>query len=248
MFAKVFSQIYDSSIVESPETRFTFMDFLVLSDMNGVVDMTHEAISRRTNRPIELIRSTIAELEKPDERSRTPDFKGARLIRLDDHRDWGWMIVNYKQFRDIANSEQKRAKTLARVHKHRGINDRNALKRSVTPSNASNAMQKQREEVEGDAKESQMLIEAWNKTNSIPAARITEKRRKSINARLGDSYFRDNFETAISKIAASDFCAGKNDRGWRPDIDWFLRPDSIVRTMEGKYDNRDKPKANTSCL
>jgi hypothetical protein len=138
MFAKIFAQIYDSSIVESPETRFTFMDFLVLSDQNGVVDMTHEAIARRTNRPLEVIRKTISELEGPDERSRSPEFKGARIKRLDDHRDWGWMIVNFNFFREIASEEQRRQKTLARVHKLRGkkkLENCNALKRSVTIGN-----------------------------------------------------------------------------------------------------------------
>ena len=142
MFAKIFSQIYDSSIVENPETRFTFMDFLVLADINGVVDMTHEAISRRTNRPIEIIRATIAELEGADTRSRTPDNEGRRIVRLDDHRDWGWMIVNYERFRKTASEEQRREKTLARVHKYRGKENCNA---PVTHLNAGNAMQKQKQ-------------------------------------------------------------------------------------------------------
>lgn len=121
MFAKVFSQIYDSSIVENPETRFTFMDFLILADCNGVVDMTHEAIARRTNRPIEVIRETIAELESPDHRSRTPDFDGSRIKRLDDHRDWGWFIVNFDRFRKIASEEQRREKTKMRMRKLRSV-------------------------------------------------------------------------------------------------------------------------------
>ncbi len=133
MFAKIFNQIYDSSIVESPETRFTFMDFLVLSDRNGVVDMTHEAIARRTNRPIELIRSTITELEGPDPRSRTADMNGARIYRLDDHRDWGWGIVNYDYFRKLASEDQRRQKTLQRVRKHR-VTQCNAVKRSCNDS------------------------------------------------------------------------------------------------------------------
>jgi hypothetical protein len=119
VFAKVFSQIYDSSIVENADLRFTFMDLLVLADQNGVVDMTHEAIARRTNRPIELIRKTISELEEGDPRSRSPKFKGARIKRLDSHRDWGWMIVNYARFRKIASGEQRREKTKARVEKFR---------------------------------------------------------------------------------------------------------------------------------
>jgi len=133
MFAKIFSQIYDSSIVENPEARFTFMDLLVLADINGVVDMTHEAIARRTNRPIEVIRETIRILESPDGKSRTPDENGVRLLRLDDHRDWGWEIVNYQKFRDIASEEQRREKTKLRTRKWRQIKEDS---NSVTPRDA----------------------------------------------------------------------------------------------------------------
>ncbi len=141
VFAKVFTQIFDSSIVEKPEVRFTFTDLLTLCDPDGVVDMTHEAIARRTNRPLQVIRDTIAELEGPDPRSRTKDFAGARIKRLDSHRDWGWLIINYRNFRKIASEEQRREKTLARVHKHRKSKEL----RSVTLCNAGNVMQKKRE-------------------------------------------------------------------------------------------------------
>ncbi len=152
MFAKIFNQIYDSSIVESPETRFTFMDFLILADRNGVVDMTHEAISRRTNRSLDIIHKTIAELEGADPRSRTPDMNGARIFRLDDHRDWGWGIVNYDYFRNLASEEQRREKTRQRVRKHRGVTQRNARvtqrndSSSPSASKSSSVSQKEIEE------------------------------------------------------------------------------------------------------
>ena len=149
MFAKIFTQIFDSSIREDPEARFTFMDLLILCDPNGVVDMTHESIAARTNRPLALIRSTIAVLESPDPRSRTPDNGGRRIVRLDEHRDWGWLIVNYQRFRETASDEQRREKTLARVRKYRAKHNELPL---VTPcnagatlGNASNAMQKQKQ-------------------------------------------------------------------------------------------------------
>ena len=116
---RYFAQIFDSSIVEKPEVRFTFMDLLVLADPDGVVDMTHEAIARRTNRPLEIIRATIAELEAPDPQSRTPDEDGARLKRLDTHRDWGWCIINFDRFHKLASEEARRAKTRERVTKYR---------------------------------------------------------------------------------------------------------------------------------
>ncbi len=119
MYGKIFSQIYDSSIVEHPETRFTLMDLVILSDRDGIVDMTHEAIARRTNRPIDVIRATIAELEGPDPRSRNPEHGGARIERLDDHRDWGWRISNHNHFRQIATMEQLKDRARERMHKVR---------------------------------------------------------------------------------------------------------------------------------
>lgn len=160
MFAKVFTQILDSSLAEDYQARHVFEDLLKLCDINGVVDMTHEAIARRTNVPLEIVKRGIAELEKADSRSRNPEFDGRRIMRLDEHRDWGWMICNYKHYRDIASEEQRREKTLVRVTRHRekvksgnaGVTPCNA---SVTPGNAwqprvtecdaSNAMQMQKQ-------------------------------------------------------------------------------------------------------
>lgn len=145
MYAKIFAQIFDSSIVEKPETRFTFMDMLVLADPNGVVDMTHEAIARRTNRPLEVIRATITELESPDGRSRTPTDDGRRLKRLDAHRDWGWIITNYDTFRRISSEEQRREKTKERTRNWRAQRDLELCDAPVTHGDAGDAMQKQRQ-------------------------------------------------------------------------------------------------------
>ena len=49
MFAKFFQSIFDSSIADDWQLRIVFQDLLVLADKEGVVDMTSEAISRRTN-------------------------------------------------------------------------------------------------------------------------------------------------------------------------------------------------------
>lgn len=156
MFAKVFTQILDSSIAEDYHVRLVFEDMLKLCDIEGDVDMTHESISRRTNVPLEIVRRSIAELEKADPRSRNPDNDGRRIVRLDEHRDWGWKILNYRYYRSIASDEQRRQKTKDRVQRHRsksGPNDecnadvtqRNGVKRDVTLGNAGNAMQRQRQ-------------------------------------------------------------------------------------------------------
>lgn len=110
MYAKIFASMYDGTLatVGPWEALVTFQQLLVLADRFGDVDMTAEAISRRTTIPLELINRGIAELEKPDERSRRPDFDGRRIVRLAEHRDWGWHIVNHEHYRQIRSAEERR--------------------------------------------------------------------------------------------------------------------------------------------
>lgn len=109
MFAKIFEQIFDSSIACNPTVRHVFMDFLLLADAHGVVDMTYEAISRRTNVPVEVVISAIGELMKADPESRSSKSEGARLVPLDSHRTWGWKIVNYDHYRKLRDEESRRS-------------------------------------------------------------------------------------------------------------------------------------------
>lgn len=139
MFAKVFTQILDSSLANDYQVRHVFEDLLKLADINGVVDSTRESIARRTNVPLEIVTRAIAELEGPDPTSRTPDHEGRRLLRIDDHRDWGWLIVNYDYYREIASEHQRREKTRKRTQKYRKkligdapVTPCDALKRSET--------------------------------------------------------------------------------------------------------------------
>src|SRR5262249_45198145 len=83
VFAKVFNQIFDSSIAEDYNCRRMFMDLLVLADPTGAVDMTLEAISRRTNVPIAEVTRYINELCQPDVKSRSQLEEGKRLVPLD---------------------------------------------------------------------------------------------------------------------------------------------------------------------
>jgi hypothetical protein len=109
MFAKVFAQIFDSSIAEDHTIRHVFMDLLVLADVDGVIDMTKEAISRRTNVPLEIITKSIDVLCAPDVASRSKDEDGRRLMPIDSRRPWGWQVVNYHRYRGMKDEESRRA-------------------------------------------------------------------------------------------------------------------------------------------
>lgn len=119
MFAKVFAQIFDSSIAEDYRVRLVFEDFLKLATKDGIVDMTRESIARRTNVPLDIVTLGVDELEKPDKTSRTPDKDGRRIVRLDEHRNWGWRIVNFEKYRQSATKEMLRMSEADRKRTYR---------------------------------------------------------------------------------------------------------------------------------
>lgn len=171
-YAKIFQQIFDSSIADDWQVRHVFEDLLILANSDGVVDMTHDAISRRTNTPIEIITRAISELEKPDLKSRSEAEGGARLKRLDDHRDWGWWIVNHTHYRDMTTDEQYRSKSRERMRRFRenakkldDVTQRNATVTHVTPSRS--RKQKAEADTKAEGKE-QVRAPAPNSRMAIP--------------------------------------------------------------------------------
>lgn len=110
MYGKLFVSMYDGTLAtRGPwEALVTFQQFLILADRSGVVDMTPDAISRRTTIPIEIIERGISELEREDDGSRTPDENGRRILRISDTRTWGWQVVNYEKYRQIRTADERR--------------------------------------------------------------------------------------------------------------------------------------------
>lgn len=85
--------------------------------------------------------------------------------------------------------------------------------------------------------------EYWNLVIPEKFSRVTNfstTRWRYLKLRRKDPYWVANLEVAIDKIITSEFCNGKNDRGWIPSFDFLLeRVDIVQKIMEGKYDNRN---------
>jgi len=132
------------------------MDLLVLADPEGQVDMTFEAIARRTNVPGRIIRQSIGKLCKPDVNSRSTEHEGRRLIPLDDHRDWGWQIVNFKGYRSMNDQVARREYMRLYMQKRRAketaaVNSCKPGKQKVNIS-ISNKQYAEEEETDTDAR------------------------------------------------------------------------------------------------
>jgi hypothetical protein len=89
-------------------------------------------------------------------------------------------------------------------------------------------------------------FEVWNAlADGVKLPRcltVSDKRRRTIEARARDGFFAANWRAAMDKVCASEFCKGKSERGWVATFDWFIQPDSVAKIMEGKYDNRTGTK------
>ncbi|MBE3118681.1 MAG: hypothetical protein IMZ50_08000 [Candidatus Atribacteria bacterium] len=134
MYAKIFNQVFDSSIAEDYTVRHIFMDLLVLADPRGVVDMTLEAIARRTNVPLEVVTVAMSKLCKPDPHSRSKRAQGRRLVPIADNRSWGWQIVNFEDYHHLKNEGARRDYMRSYMKRRRA-----ERKQALTPVNLLNS-------------------------------------------------------------------------------------------------------------
>ena len=122
VYGKIFESIYDGTLYGQWEALVTFQQMIVLSDCDGTLDMTPQALSARTGIPFDIIKKGIEVLEQDDPYSRTQNNSGRRIERMDEHRPWGWTIINHQYYRNLASAEDKRKNDRERIAKKRKEN------------------------------------------------------------------------------------------------------------------------------
>lgn len=119
MYGKIFSSIYEGTLYGQWKAIVTFQQLIVLADRDGVVDQTPPAIAARTSIPLEIIEEGLELLSQSDKYSRSPAEDGRRIVLIDPDRPWGWKIVNYEYYRNLATVEDKRQKDRERIAEKR---------------------------------------------------------------------------------------------------------------------------------
>jgi len=89
------------------------------------------------------------------------------------------------------------------------------------------------------------FMAAWKQTDFPQVRKLTDKRRKALLQRIAD-YGIDDCIKAVEIAARTPFCLGQNNRGWRADFDFILKPDSIAKILEGKYGKTKAQGAGTA--
>ena len=104
-FTKLFNTIVTSTIWrEDNDTRILWITMLAIADHYGEVSGSIPGLAHIANISEEGCRRAITKLESPDPDSRTPDFEGRRIERI----EGGWHILNYELYRKKLSADERR--------------------------------------------------------------------------------------------------------------------------------------------
>jgi len=135
VYGKLFQSLYQGTMRGQADLILVFTNLLAFKDKDQIVDKHPRCIAEEVGIPEERVRAAILELEAPDPESRTEAHEGRRLIRMDDHRSWGWFVVNGEKYDKIRNAEERRAQnreSQARKRELRKIADSQISSANVT--------------------------------------------------------------------------------------------------------------------
>lgn len=92
------------------------------------------------------------------------------------------------------------------------------------------------------APEVEAAIVAWNALASDLGLSVVQKatapRKTALRARLAECGGLEGWGFALGKVRDSPFLRGENDRGWKADFDFILKPAKFTKLMEGGYDRK----------
>lgn len=104
-YTKLFNSILASTIWRAPDkTRIVWITMLAMADRDGVAEGSIPGIADMARVSVEDAKIAIAELESPDEHSRTTDFEGRRIEKV----EGGWQILNHAKYREKMSADERR--------------------------------------------------------------------------------------------------------------------------------------------
>jgi hypothetical protein len=248
MYAKLFASMYQGTLRGRSDELLVFTNLLAHTDSNGVVDKHWRAIAEETGLSRKRVEAAILNLESPDSESRSPEMQGRRIVRLDEHRAWGWSVVNHAKYRAIRNEDDRREQNrLAQErwrNKHSNQNKPRKPPQAQSESEADTDTEKNlmpngivTSATLDDVMKAFGLFNDSTKRTGWPAVqKIDDDRRKAMRGRLKECGGIEGFAIALGKAEASHFLTEK----WPNfNLDWMLKPKNFRKLMEGNYDDRN---------
>jgi hypothetical protein len=197
--------------------------------------------------------AALVRLSQPEPESRTPDFDGRRMIRV----DGGFLILNFRKYRDKDHTAAERQRRYRERKRHGVTSQGNGVtERDVTQAEAEAEADK---ENKGTKVPFQAIVDLYHKhCPDLPRVKVLSAKRKAhLRSRWktfdvvrgigapGEALELikfdnlENWERYFKFITDKcPFMTGKNDRAWVADFDFCIRESAMVSVMENKYVER----------
>lgn len=90
------------------------------------------------------------------------------------------------------------------------------------------------------ASETSHLANLWNQfCGDLPKVRgLSKERRRKSEIRWRENPSTEYWGEIVVRMSKSRFCRGENKTGWKATFDFLLQPDTHLKVLEGKYDDR----------
>jgi hypothetical protein len=90
------------------------------------------------------------------------------------------------------------------------------------------------------------VVGEWNLVGATKSRKISKKVAGFLRARMKDPWWMTHWQEALEQLPKCKGIWGDNDRGWKCNFEWFVRPDTVQNIIEGgKYGN--SPPNATEC-
>jgi len=125
-YTKLFGSILGSTIWrEDSDTRIVWITMLALADADGIVEASVPGLAHFACVSTETAQSAIAKFLAPDPDSRSPEYEGRRIEKV----EGGWLLLNYEKYmyklsvddrkeRDRLRQQRRRARLKAKCDSH----------------------------------------------------------------------------------------------------------------------------------
>jgi len=260
MYGKIFESLFTGSMVGSGSHIFAVWSYVIANTKpDSSVELNPIILAAILGEPPERIGAAIAFLLAPDARSRSKVEDGRRLVQ---EGEFLYSVPTYEHYHNVRTNEERREYFRDKKREQRRKTKMsNCLSKTVkdmspvsTYTDTDTDTEEEKNTLEASvsplaSKLAAQIVAAWNSFENLPKVRnVSSSRAKGIATRLKDKFFAENWEQVIAKISASDFCTGRvvGQNPWLASFDWLIKPDTAVRVMEGKYDNRGGKKAGPS--
>lgn len=240
MFAKLDAGIIHSSIWSDPyPARILWITMLAMKDETGFVAVSRPGLIRAANITPEEFNTAIQTLESPDPDSRTDDYEGRRVARI----EGGWVILNHEKYR--LHDEKKKDYHREYMREWRAKKDSNCeftkhhSEKSDLTLNSPSVSVSVSESVLLKPKQTILsIVDYLNKACNTSFKASTKTTSAHISARLKEGFTLEDFKAVIDH---------KKEQWYTdPKMSPYLRPQTLFGTKFESYLQEAKRTTTTT--